>query len=69
MNFVEYFRFRDGATINVLADALDDLRSALKSIRAISFSGDSRDVIIYAAELLGPCKYFTLGRFFFSKTV
>lgn len=48
------YRFRDGDTIDVLADALDDLRTTLQGVRAISFTGDSRDVIEYAANLLGP---------------
>lgn len=51
------YRFRDGDTIDVLADALDDLRKTLQGVRAISFTGDSRDVIIYAANLLGPSKF------------
>lgn len=48
------YRFRNGETIDVLADALDDLRKTLHGVRAISFSGDSAAVIEYAAKLLGP---------------
>lgn len=51
-----HIRFRDGDTIDVLADALDDLRKTLQGVRAISFTGDSCDVIEYAANLLGPSK-------------
>lgn len=40
--------------MEVLADALDDLRKTLQGVRAISFTGESRDVIEYAADLLGP---------------
>lgn len=49
-------RFRDGATINVLADALDELREILRGVRAISFTGESHDIITYVADLLGPCE-------------
>lgn len=49
-------RFRDGATINVLADALDELRDILNGVRAVSFTGESRDIITYVADLLGPCE-------------
>lgn len=50
------FRFRDGDTIDVLADALDDLRRTLHGVRAINFTGDSRDIVEYAANLLGSSK-------------
>lgn len=54
-----FFRFRDGDTIDVLADALDDLRKTLQGVqRAISFSGDSHDVIEYVAKLFGPSKQY-----------
>lgn len=70
-----HIRFRDGDTIDVLADALDDLRKTLQGVRAISFTGDSHDVIEYAANLLGPSKlsklsfinvkiYFNISLFF-----
>lgn len=58
-SFIDLFnshRFRDGDTIDVLADALDDLRKTLKGVRAISFTGDSHDVIEYVANLFGPSK-------------
>lgn len=41
-----------------MAEALDELRGMLRSTRAISFTGDSRDIIDYAAKLLGPGKLF-----------
>lgn len=47
-------RFRDGAPIDVLAEALDELRDTLQGVRNIGFTGDSRDVINYATNLLGP---------------
>lgn len=60
------FRFRDGETIDILANALDDLRKTLQGVRAISFTGDSADIIEYAAKLLGPGSYYRLfyGLFF-----
>lgn len=54
--FSSLYRFRDGDTIDVLADALDDLRKTLQGVRAISFTGDSHDVIEYVANLFGPSK-------------
>lgn len=51
------FRFRDGATLNVLAEALDDLRDKLYGVKDIGFTGDSKDICQYAADLLGPSKY------------
>lgn len=56
--FMYSFRFRDGDTIDVLADALDDLRKTLQGVRAISFFGDSHDVIEYVAKLFGPSKQY-----------
>lgn len=50
------FRFRDGDTIDVLADALDDLRRTLYGVRAINFTGDSRDIVEYVANLFGSSK-------------
>lgn len=50
------FRFRDGDTIDVLADALDDLRKSLHGVRAMNFTGESRDIILYAANLFGSGK-------------
>lgn len=62
MAFLHFrIRFRDGDTIDVLADALDDLRKTLQGVRAISFTGDSHDVIEYAANLLGPSKLSKLS--------
>lgn len=51
------FRFRDGDTIDILVNALNDLRKTLRGIRAISFTGDSVNIIEYAAKLLGPGRY------------
>lgn len=59
-------RFRDGAPINVLGEALDELRDALRGVRHVNFTGESRDVIVYAAELLGSSKRSSL-RFVFSE--
>lgn len=48
-------RFRNGATIDDISNALDELRIELRqSGKDIGFSGDSIDVINYAVELLGP---------------
>ncbi|CAH1099944.1 unnamed protein product [Psylliodes chrysocephalus] len=48
-------KFRDGASIEKLVVALDDLRSELNYARRdIGFTGDSIDVINYAVEKLGP---------------
>lgn len=53
-----FCRFRDGATLSVLAEALDDLREKLYGVKDIGFTGDSKDICQYAADLLGPSKYF-----------
>lgn len=53
-------RFRDGAPISVLAEALDELRSTLHGVRNIGFTGDSRVVIVYAANLLGPSTFINI---------
>lgn len=42
--------------MNVLADALDDLRDKLYGVKDIGFTGDSKDICQYAADLLGPSK-------------
>jgi len=52
--FLLLTRFRDGATLNVLAEALDDLRKNLYGVKDIGFIGDSKDVCQYVADLLGP---------------
>lgn len=52
--FLLLSRFRDGVSLNVLADALDELRAAIEQDRDIGFTGGSIDVILYAVELLGP---------------
>lgn len=48
-------RFRDGAPLAILAEALDEMRQILEGAsRDLGFTGTSEDVIKYAAELLGP---------------
>lgn len=48
-------RFRDGAPLTILAEALDEMRRVLEGAsRDLGFTGTSEDVIKYAAELLGP---------------
>lgn len=48
-------RFRDGAPLTILAEALDEMRAVLEGAsRDLGFTGTSEDVIKYAAELLGP---------------
>uniref|UniRef100_A0A1Q3FGU4 Putative glycerol-3-phosphate acyltransferase 1 mitochondrial n=2 Tax=Culex tarsalis TaxID=7177 RepID=A0A1Q3FGU4_CULTA len=48
-------RFRDGAPLSILAEALDEMRRVLEGdSRDLGFTGTSEDVIKYAAELLGP---------------
>lgn len=52
--FLLLTRFRDGVSLSVFIEALDDLRSVLKNERDIGFTGTSLDVINYAIDLLGP---------------
>lgn len=40
--------------MNVLAEALDDLRDKLYGVKDIGFTGESKDICQYAADLLGP---------------
>lgn len=48
-------RFRDGAPLTILAEALDEMRRVLEGAsRDLGFTGTSEDVIKYAADLLGP---------------
>ncbi|XP_049538115.1 glycerol-3-phosphate acyltransferase 1, mitochondrial isoform X2 [Anopheles darlingi] len=47
-------RFRDGAPLSLLVEALDELRAVLEGTRDLGFTGSSEDVIRYAADLLGP---------------
>lgn len=48
-------RFRDGAPLAMLAEALDELRAILNSTsRDLGFTGASEDIVKYAADLLGP---------------
>ncbi|XP_062533721.1 glycerol-3-phosphate acyltransferase 1, mitochondrial isoform X2 [Armigeres subalbatus] len=48
-------RFRDGAPLMMLTEALDELRSVLNTTsRDIGFTGASEDIIKYAADLLEP---------------
>lgn len=52
--FLLMTRFRDGATLPVLCDALDNLRKSLEGIKDIGFTGESKNIVQYAAEVLGP---------------
>nr|CAI5833349.1 unnamed protein product [Callosobruchus analis] len=53
--FLLLTKYREGASIEELVQALDDLRKDLfYARRDIGFSGDSIDVINYAADKLGP---------------
>lgn len=55
LGFLLLNRFRDGAPLSILAEALDELRLVLEGAsRDLGFTGTSEDVIKYAAELLGP---------------
>ncbi|XP_035780299.1 glycerol-3-phosphate acyltransferase 1, mitochondrial-like isoform X2 [Anopheles albimanus] len=47
-------RFRDGAPLLLLVEALDELRAVLEGTRDLGFTGSSEDVIRYAVDLLGP---------------
>lgn len=48
-------RFRDGAPLAILTEALEELRSYLNTTsRDIGFTGASEDIVKYAADLLGP---------------
>lgn len=48
-------RFRDGAPLSLLVEALDQLRDVLAlSARDLGFTGTSEDVVKYATSLLGP---------------
>ncbi|XP_053671320.1 glycerol-3-phosphate acyltransferase 1, mitochondrial [Anopheles nili] len=47
-------RFRDGAPLSILTEALDELRAVLNGVRDLGFTGSSEDVIRYATDLLGP---------------
>ncbi|XP_065087385.1 glycerol-3-phosphate acyltransferase 1, mitochondrial isoform X2 [Ochlerotatus camptorhynchus] len=48
-------RFRDGAPLSMLTEALDELRCILNSTsRDLGFTGASEDIVKYAADLLGP---------------
>nr|CAH7741119.1 unnamed protein product [Callosobruchus chinensis] len=53
--FLLLTKYREGASIEELVKAMDDLRKDLfYARRDIGFSGDSIDVINYAADKLGP---------------
>lgn len=55
LGFLLLNRFRDGAPLSILTEALDELRSILSGAsRDLGFTGTSEDVIKYAADLLGP---------------
>lgn len=51
-------RYRDGVKLEYIAKALDELKRTLIGKRDIGFTGDSKDVILYAAKLLGPGEQF-----------
>lgn len=51
--FLLLTRFRDGATLAVLAEALDALRAQLEGRKDIGFTGASVDVVKYAVDVLG----------------
>lgn len=58
-NAVSYLllnRFRDGVTLSVFAEAMDELKQMLSGQKDIGFTGESKDVIEYGAKLLGPGK-------------
>ncbi|KAJ8935061.1 hypothetical protein NQ314_013034 [Rhamnusium bicolor] len=53
--FLLLTQYREGASIDKLVNALDNLRKELEYARRdIGFTGDSIDVINYAVEMLGP---------------
>lgn len=53
--FLLLTQFRDGATLSVLVEAMNQLRDDIsRGNRDIGFTGSSEDVIRYAANLLGP---------------
>lgn len=53
--FLLLTQFRDGATLSILVEALNQLRDDIaRGNRDIGFTGSSEDVIRYAANLLGP---------------
>lgn len=47
-------RYRDGVKLEYFAKTLDEFQKTLIGKRDIGFTGDSKDVILYAAKLLGP---------------
>ncbi|XP_066253087.1 glycerol-3-phosphate acyltransferase 1, mitochondrial isoform X2 [Euwallacea similis] len=53
--FILLSKFRNGASLETLVAALEELKKDLKSSnRDVGFSGDSVDIINYAVHLLGP---------------
>ncbi|XP_063704039.1 glycerol-3-phosphate acyltransferase 1, mitochondrial isoform X2 [Culicoides brevitarsis] len=53
--FLLLTQFRDGAPLSVLVEAMNCLRDDVsRGNRDIGFTGTSEDVILYAANLLGP---------------
>lgn len=49
--FILLYKYRNGATVERLVDALDDLRQELTNCgRDIGFTGDSIDVLNYAVS-------------------
>lgn len=54
VSFLLMYRFRDGADLDTLARALDELRyETVKGSRDVGFSGESADVVYYVANLFG----------------
>lgn len=52
--FLLLTQFRDGATLSIIVEAMNQLRDDLNGKRDIGFTGSSEDVVRYAANLLGP---------------
>lgn len=60
--FLLLTRYRDGASLEELVKALDDLRIDLKYARRdIGFTGDSIDVINYAVSLFSSMPFYRLS--------
>lgn len=65
-------RFRDGASLSVLIEAMDGLRKSVEGKRDIGFTGSSEAAILYATKLLGPglvSKETRLGQQIFIKPI
>lgn len=51
--FLMLTRFRSGASITEIAEALDSLRDRLKGRKDMAFAGDSLHILKYSCDLLG----------------